>query len=407
MLGRPLCPFLRTEGGFPFQVSNRFFPSSNTKNCLKRVLIVCKTTGFERETSAFSTRTSFPFEEHVKKSKARNHPLGGHEDHCGIIDEFTRCFTKYGVKVDAVNWKEYDFGYAKSADLLVSVGGDGTFLSTALRITEKDKPIIGINSNPDSSEGSLCLPRHWHKKIPVLVDRLINGQFKRRFRHRIRLLVSTPPSQLRSLDTITPRIFEPCSLRSYPSDEDSGGESPVPVLSPAYLLPVRALNDVFISACLSARVSRYEVSVDEAVAVPQKSSGLLVCTGTGSSSWYRSLHQVDVHLVARLLSLASASHSDNATAAEVAERFNRDLIFPSDSPLMAYSVRELITNRVFKFGSPRGFAKKLRVVSRMEDAYLFTDGWLALPFEDGASVELSIHPDDALCVIDFHDSTLS
>lgn len=100
-------------------------------------------------------------------------------------------------------------------------------------------------------------------------------------------------------------------------------------------------------ACVPDRVSRYEVSVDEAVAVPQKSSGLLVCTGTGSSSWYRSLHQVDVHLVARLLSLASASHSDNATAAEVAERFNRDLVFPSDSPLMAYSVRELITNRTF------------------------------------------------------------
>ncbi|KAL5106345.1 NAD kinase 2 mitochondrial [Taenia crassiceps] len=327
-----------------------------------------------------------------------------HENQCNIIDELTRCFTKYGVKVDAVNWKEYDFEHAKSADLLVSVGGDGTFLSTALRITEKNKPIIGINSNPASSEGSLCLPRHWHKKIPVIVNRLMNGQFKRRFRHRIRLLVSTPPTQLRPLDTITPRIFEPHPLHSRPSNEGSGRKSAGSVFSPTYLLPVRALNDVFISACLSARVSHYEVSVDEAVAVPQKSSGLLVCTGTGSSSWYRSLHQVDVHLVARLLSLASASNSDDATAAEVAARFNSDLIFPSDSTLMAYSVRELITNQVFKFDSPRGFAKKLRVVSRMEDAYLFTDGWMALPFEDGASVELSIHPDDALCVIDFHDS---
>lgn len=183
-----------------------------------------------------------------------------------------------------------------------------------------------------SSEGSLCLPRHWHKKIPTVVDRLVNGQFKlvllymqsislelwpqftlrfllywiempstalgfltpftkrcarpilvfelcslyhlhywnvhsrsellglslhcfrRRFRHRIRLLVSTPPTQLRSLDTITPRIFEQHSLHLCPSDEDSGGESPVSALSPAYLLPVRALNDVFISTCLSARL---------------------------------------------------------------------------------------------------------------------------------------------------------
>ena len=36
----------------------------------------------------------------------------------------------------------------------------------------------------------------------------------------------------------------------------------------------------------------------------------------------------------------------------------------------------------------------------MDDAYISIDGWLALPFEDGASVELSIHSDDALCVID-------
>lgn len=110
---------------------------------------------------------------------------------------------------------------------------------------------------------------------------------------------------------------------------------------------VRLVSQVSTHVLVLDRVSHYEVSVDEAVAVPQKSSGLLVCTGTGSSSWYRSLHQVDVHLVARLLSLASASRSDKATAAKVAEHFNRDLIFPSDSPLMAYSVRELITNRAF------------------------------------------------------------
>ncbi|KAH9281921.1 NAD kinase 2, mitochondrial [Echinococcus granulosus] len=317
-----------------------------------------------------------------------------------------RCFTKCGVKVDAVNYKEYDFKHAKTADLVVSVGGDGTFLTAAVRITEKDKPIIGINSNPVSSEGSLCLPRHWHKKIPVIVDRLVNGQFSRRFRQRIRLLVSTPSAQLIPLDTVTPRLFEPRAPHSRPSDEDGGEDPAVATLPPTYLLPVRVLNDVFISACLNTRVSRYEISVEEATPVTQKSSGLLVCTGTGSSSWYRSLHQVDVHLVARLLSLASDSHPDVTVAAEVAERFNRDLVFPPDSPLMAYSVREIITNHVFKFGSPRGFAKKLRVVSRMEDAYLCIDGWLALPFEDGDSVELSIHPDDALCVIDFHDSTL-
>lgn len=47
---------------------------------------------------------------------------------------------------------------------------------------------------------------------------------------------------------------------------------------------------------------------------------------------------------------------------------------------------------------------RLKVVSRMDDAYVSIDGWVALPFEDGASIDLSIHPEDALCVADFSDS---
>ncbi|KAM3171587.1 hypothetical protein ACTXT7_016321, partial [Hymenolepis weldensis] len=387
---------------------------------------------------------------------------------------------KYGVQVNTVSCNKYDYEGTKTADIVISVGGDGTFLSAALRITDKNKPIIGINSNPDTSEGSLCLPRHWHNNIPLIhSSRIIllmednRGavDFKSLSRHRdnkilalsstlipgvafssgsgsvtlkcvalhsyrqrIRLISSTPPSELKALDDVTPLIFEPHAPHSRHSDEATQSNSPFQ--SPTYLLSFRSLNDVFVSACMSARVSRYEVSIDDSEPMTQKSSGFLVCTGTGSSSWHRSLHQINANLVAKILSLASdssvSSNDNNLSAASsyfelaalIAERYNSSLLFPPDSQYMAFSVRELIANHVFKFGSPRGFAKKmsichsslihmnnllkliplLRIVSRMDDAYISVDGWLALPFEDGTSLELSIHPDDVLCVADFSDT---
>ncbi|VDD77850.1 unnamed protein product [Mesocestoides corti] len=232
---------------------------------------------------------------------------------------------KYGVEASAVNKKGYDFAYAKCSDIVVSVGGDGTFLSAALKILENHKPIIGINSCPIS----------------------------------IRLRVSTPPDQLTHLDEIFPRHLDSQGSVSHlhpvagPKTETTTATSS----STMYLLPVRALNEVFISACMSARVSEYLISLDDGPQARQKSSGLLVCTGTGSSSWYSSMNQVDASLVSQLLSLAGEKRTPDDVAS-IVERFNRGLLFDAASPNMAYSVREVVKNHVFKFDSPRGFAKK-------------------------------------------------
>lgn len=44
-----------------------------------------------------------------------------------------------------------------------------------------------------------------------------------------------------------------------------------------------ALNDVFIGESLSSRVSYYEIQCDDGEMVKQKSSGVIVCTGSISS----------------------------------------------------------------------------------------------------------------------------
>ncbi|RWS16422.1 poly(p)/ATP NAD kinase-like protein [Dinothrombium tinctorium] len=46
------------------------------------------------------------------------------------------------------------------------------------------------------------------------------------------------------------------------------------------VLPVRALNEVFVGESLSSRVSYYEIAVDKGPRTKLKSSGLTISTGT-------------------------------------------------------------------------------------------------------------------------------
>ena len=49
--------------------------------------------------------------------------------------------------------------------------------------------------------------------------------------------------------------------------------------------PNLALNEVFVGESHAARVSYYDVQLDDGPLIKQKSSGMTICTGTGSTSW--------------------------------------------------------------------------------------------------------------------------
>ncbi len=51
------------------------------------------------------------------------------------------------------------------------------------------------------------------------------------------------------------------------------------------VLPILALNEVFVGESLSSRVSYLEVKLDRAEPVKTRNSGLCISTGTGSTSW--------------------------------------------------------------------------------------------------------------------------
>ena len=55
------------------------------------------------------------------------------------------------------------------------------------------------------------------------------------------------------------------------------------------------------------RVSFYEMSVNDSVRVKQKSSGVTVCTGTGSTSWHFNINHVARESVAEILNIGGTS----------------------------------------------------------------------------------------------------
>lgn len=88
---------------------------------------------------------------------------------------------------------------------------------------------------------------------------------------------------------------------------------------------------VFIGESLSAKVSYFEVKVNKDPEPTRvKSSGVLVCTGTGSTSWYLSMNrcsQEDVQYLLHFFSQHSGTSIDPTIIPKVCDEFNNRFIF--------------------------------------------------------------------------------
>lgn len=74
------------------------------------------------------------------------------------------------------------------ADIVVPIGGDGTFLLTASRacpLLANDKPIVGFNSDPVRSEGRLLLPKQYSYEPNEAVRKLVQVNLTRRYSLRM------------------------------------------------------------------------------------------------------------------------------------------------------------------------------------------------------------------------------
>ncbi|XP_053304099.1 NAD kinase 2, mitochondrial isoform X2 [Spea bombifrons] len=375
----------------------------------KRVAVVTKTTRYEFELQRY--RYAGLSEDELKellalKGSSYNGLLHRHSIHSENVERIVKGLQNEGIDVRLVKRRDYDEETVRWADAVVSAGGDGTMLLAASKVLDRFKPVIGVNTDPERSEGHLCLPVRYTHSFSEALQKLYRGEFRWQWRQRIRLYLEGTGINLTPVDLHDQQL----SLEQHSKARNSSSlqEQTSATVSGPQLLPVRALNEVFIGESLSSRASYYEISVDDGPWEKQKSSGLNVCTGTGSKAWSYNINKIAPQSVEDVLKIVkNHQHLDFQLDSDVIERitneYNNSLIYSPEEPRMFFSIREPIANRVFSSSRQRGFTSKVCVRSRCWDACMVVDGGTSFEFNDGAIVSISMDPDDALCTVQLNE----
>ncbi|XP_051660752.1 NAD kinase 2, mitochondrial isoform X2 [Manacus candei] len=394
--GAAPCEPRRRERGGPGAAGGGFRPS--------RVAVVVKTTRYEFEQQRY--RYAGLSEEDLKQLlalKGSNYAglLERHRIHTKNVEHVVDSLRNERIEVRLVKRREYNEETVRWADAVISAGGDGTMLLAASKVFDKFKPVIGVNTDPERSEGHLCLPVRYTRSFPEALQKLYRGEFRWQWRQRIRLYLEGTGINPTPVDLHEQQLSQEQHSRAHINErlQDQGSD-----ISGPHLLPVRALNEVFIGESLSSRASYYEISVDDGPWEKQKSSGLNVCTGTGSKAWSYNINKVAHQAVEEILKIAKKRGSldmplNTDLVQKVTNDFNESLLYSPEEPKMFFSVREPIVNRVFSSSRQRGFSSKVCVRSRCWDACMVVDGGTSFEFNDGAIASILIDTQDALCTV--------
>lgn len=147
--------------------------------------------------------------------------------------------------------KEFHLAYTKRLrkkipdfspyDLIVTVGGDGTFLEAAREL--KNHFILGINSAPGYSVGKLC--NTTRKNFKLILSRIISGDFETKFLQRL------------NVQSVNPKFSSEC------------------------------LNEILICDENPSVMSRYHLSINN-YGEEQHGSGIWIATPSGSTGAIKS-----------------------------------------------------------------------------------------------------------------------
>ncbi|XP_030006535.1 NAD kinase 2, mitochondrial isoform X3 [Sphaeramia orbicularis] len=373
----------------------------------EKVAVVTKTTRYEFEQQRY--RYAGLSEEDLKqllamKGSSYSGLLERHNIHTNNVEHIVRSLRREGIEVRVVKRGEYDEEVVRWADAIISAGGDGTMLLVASKVLSKDKPVVGVNTDPERSEGHLCLPVRYTRAFPEALEKLFRGDFRWLWRQRIRLHlegtgINPTPVDLHEQQLSLEQHNQAHRITTMDSQRRTGTlhES----FSKPSLLPIRSLNEIFIGESLSSRASYYEISVDDGQWEKQKSSGLSICTGTGSKAWSYNINKLAEQAVEEVLRIGKSQMGldfplNREFIEKVTDEYNESLVFSPEDQRLLFSIREPIVNRVFSSSRQRGFASKVCVRSRCWDACMVVDGGTSFEFNDGAIATISMSEEDQL-----------
>ncbi|XP_026989896.1 NAD kinase 2, mitochondrial isoform X2 [Tachysurus fulvidraco] len=382
--------------GGALQADSGFNPS--------KVAVVTKTTRYEFEQQRYFCAGLS--EEDLKqllalKGSSYSGLLERHNIHTRNVGHIVDNLQIQGMEVRVVKRGEYDEDTVRWADAIVSAGGDGTMLLVASKVFDKNKPVIGVNTDPERSEGHLCLPVRYTHAFPEALRKLRKGDFRWQWRQRIRMHLEGTGINPTPVDLHEQQLSLEQHTNAHRITTNSQNRRTNETYTSPHLLPVRGLNEIFIGESLSSRASYYEISIDDGPWEKQKSSGLSVCTGTGSKAWSYNINKLVDQAVEDVLRIAKEKTGldiplNQEVIRSVTDAYNEALIFSPEENRIFFSIREPIANRVFSNSRQRGFVSKVCVRSRCWDACMVVDGGTSFEFNDGAIATISLHEEDLL-----------
>lgn len=164
----------------------------------------------------------------------------GHDAHYTALNHARKVLEALGIAYQRVYQPYAAFDEFKDRDLIIAVGGDGTILNTAHFVLE-ETPVLTVKSEPKSI-GGLCTINY--TQFEDAMKNIIADKFK-----------------IEKWARIEGRMGNKTDL---------------------------ALNEIMIGPKYRSGAARYEVSFN-GMKEAQLSSGMIICSGCGSASWYRNI----------------------------------------------------------------------------------------------------------------------
>jgi NAD+ kinase len=214
--------------------------ASNHRGRLARVLVIVKETYLELVQAANDTHQ---LEEIAKKSPGLESVAESHGQHVATLEHIVQHLENRSISYTVLHRRDETLAAELArATMVITVGGDGTFL-TASHDIFGDTPVLGVNSAPITSFGHYCVCDR--STFAATLASIESGQFK-------------PVRLLRLVLTIDGKA-----------------------------VPELILNEVLVAHEQPAGTSRYHITAGDTTEI-HKCSGLLVSTPAGSTGFLRS-----------------------------------------------------------------------------------------------------------------------
>ncbi|XP_012281677.1 NAD kinase 2, mitochondrial-like [Orussus abietinus] len=362
---------------------------------------------FARPTPLELARTRFPkLNEERILDKFREHGrnpdevLEKHEDQIAFEDQVAQVLKKLDIHLRLIKKFTVACKCTKWADLVMPIGGDGTFLLASKIIRNSVTPIIGLNPRY-TRENILTHQIKSIYDVEEVFHKLWVGEFTILMRSRIRTtmigegLYRGPFFLHEKRERKEEKIDD---LLKFADQDTTAYQN----RRRCRKLPWLTLNEVQMGEFLEARTIALTIQADGGQEYRVRSSGICLCTGSGSKAWFRAINLQGREAVQMVVKLGTGRNLEDEETDELLDKYRRFLTFAPDSRLMSYVIREMYRGDSWpkpKECLERNMCRKLRVKSFGSDAGVILDSSISVPFNDGTTAIFEVHPEDALRTI--------